>query len=263
MKIIYALMLTFIIPFTLSAQTRRVIERSNPVHGSYKKGGTYVSIFGKEYPPKVKKEYDGIYYNPPPPDTTSIVTSKYRLTTKDVFKTGPITWLGVDLTHASMICFDTAIHMDELQNKYMPDWNDILIREKDKFRFNKTFHRSNVIYAQHVTAALNSRIDRDLLTDYIHLDNENLQAHIQNYNLDGLAGIGAILFIDGFDKCDQAMGYGRIVFIDMKDKILLWSAPVRGEPQGFGVRNYWANSLGHMLEYIEKNWGYWRNRILE
>jgi hypothetical protein len=83
-KIVTVFLLTMTLPFLSYGQTRRVIERSNPIHGSCIKGGTYVSIFGKEYPPRVKKEYDGIYYTPPPPDTTSIVTSKYRLTTKDV-----------------------------------------------------------------------------------------------------------------------------------------------------------------------------------
>lgn len=180
------------------------------------------------------------------------------LTKADVYKTGPITFLGIDYRFVEIT--DQTISQQDLLTKYIPDWNDIVLREKDKFDFNKALHRGNVIFANDVAAKVNSKIDRDL-----HSKSELQESQINNisqdYDLNGKAGVGFILVMRKMDKNEkEASAYA--VFIDMASRDILDVRKVSGKPGGFGVRNYWANALGNILEDMHGNWQKWRKETL-
>ncbi|MBL7931607.1 MAG: hypothetical protein JNL60_06890 [Bacteroidia bacterium] len=63
-------------------------------------------------------------------------------------------------------------------------------------------------------------------------------------------GLGLVFIVESFDKSYHRGNYW-IVFFDIQSRKILFSDYCSGSPSGFGLRNYWAGSLKHVLAEIQ------------
>lgn len=182
-----------------------------------------------------------------------------QLTVKDIYKTGPITWLGLDFANA--VITDTSISQKDLSYKLIPDWNDIITREPDKFKFNKALHRSNTIFAEGVAHKANANIGRSF-KEPSGLTRSRINERVKDYDLSGRAGIGLMVVVDSLSK-EKKQAIVWVTFIDMGSKEVLQTIRATGKPSGFGVRNYWANAYAEIFELMADNWQKWRKEALQ
>lgn len=182
-----------------------------------------------------------------------------QLTVKDIYKTGPITWLGLDFAFA--VVTDTSISNKDLNQKLIPDWNDIITREPDKFKFNKALHRSNAIIAEGVAHKANTTNRRDYKQPS-GLDKGKIADRVKEYDLSGRAGVGLMVVVDSLSK-EKKQAIVWLTFIDMGNKEVLQTIRATGKPSGFGVRNYWTNAYSEIFEFMADNWQDWRKEALK
>lgn len=182
-----------------------------------------------------------------------------QMSTQDIFKSNPITWLGFDFSLAYINAPD--ITPSDLVNRYAPDWNDIIFRERDKFRpLIKVFHRSNALVHTDEINQRNSSLSIDF-TKQQSLDRDTIKNIIKYFDLNSKSGLAAVVFIDKIDKETNRIN-GKLAIFDMKTKKLLLLKKIDGKGSGFGVRNFWANGLNEMLKCIERKWDDWGKKVL-
>jgi len=180
------------------------------------------------------------------------------LTKADVYKTGPITWLGVDFTRTVINQPDAK--EEDLINKFIPDWNDIILREPDKYKFNKTFHRGNMIMGTEVAFSANSTIKQISIQGPVTSE-ASLPDQVKSYDFSGKIGIGCMLVMIEMNK-EKKTATGYLVFVDMSNHEILDVRFVEGRAGGFGIRNYWANAIANIFEYTASHWQKWRKEVL-
>jgi hypothetical protein len=62
-------------------------------------------------------------------------------------------------------------------------------------------------------------------------------------------GLGLSFIIESFDK-PNARASLWVVFFDIESKKILLSKHCVGKPVGFGIRNYWAGAIRHIMNEI-------------
>jgi hypothetical protein len=81
---------------------------------------------------------------------------------------------------------------------------------------------------------------------------------VNKYNTKGLSGIGVVLIADQMNKFDKEAFY-YVTFFDVKTKVVLFSAYVKGKPGGFGYRNFWLRTVANIFKDMKKgDWEYWK-----
>jgi hypothetical protein len=73
---------------------------------------------------------------------------------------------------------------------------------------------------------------------------------VNQYNLEGRDGIGVVFIAESLNKSYKE-AYFHFVAINMKTGEVLFHQRLRGEPSGFGLRNYWANSVYRVINDIK------------
>jgi len=169
----------------------------------------------------------------------------------------PITWLGLDLSHARFIG-DATQYKDlgdvtgaEIRDKYAPGWNDLFIKEQKKYDVAKYVRRDEVKYAIGVTERVNNNINKSFFSndpdDYSHLTESDIKNAVKKYDFKGEKGVGYVIIIEGMSKGKEA-ATGWITFVDMSNKSVLETRRVTGKAGGFGFRNYWAKAFFNILK---------------
>jgi hypothetical protein len=192
-----------------------------------------------------------------------------QLNTADIFTGTNLVWYGLDFSKAKFIGkFEQAknfrpVNSFDIVNKYIPSWNELVVMEPDNFDLKSTFRKKHVYYDLKPVAARNEKISTDdLITlNSNSISSDELQSIISSYTPgDKKEGIGLVLIVESFNK-PFAMASAWVVFFDIKSKTVLLSDYCKGKPVGFGLRNYWAGSVKHMLAEI-RFWKYdnWRRQ---
>lgn len=170
----------------------------------------------------------------------------------------PITWLGLDFTQARFIGKSSQykdvgeISLSTVRDRYIPAWNGLFIDEQEKYDIAKQVRRKSVTYAMDITTQANKQVGGDFFSDnpsdYARLTRADITNVVRNYDFKGAKGIGLIIFIEGMSKGKEEAA-GWITFVNMERKEVLSASLERGEPGGFGFRNYWAKAF---LEILKK-----------
>lgn len=181
---------------------------------------------------------------------------------QDVFDTKePVTWLGLDFSALKLIKDDEVITDKEIQSKYFPGWNDLILKEPKKFDIAKATGRDQVENDITAVDAVNEAAKADFITEdskaFQHLDDAKVKAMVKKYNLKGKSGIGLVFIVEAMDKAKKEASVW-VTFIDMKTKEVLLSKPVIGESGGFGFRNYWAGSFNKVLKAMPSGMKKWK-----
>jgi hypothetical protein len=173
----------------------------------------------------------------------------------------PVTWLGLDFSSLKLIKTDEVITNGELQTKYFPGWNDLILNEPKKYDIAKATGRSSVENYIDAVTAINEKAKADFITTDInafqHLDNAKVTQMVKKYNLKGKSGIGLVFIVEAMDKTRKEASVW-VTFIDMSTKEVLLSQPVTGESGGFGFRNYWAASFNKILKAMPVDMRIWK-----
>ena len=67
---------------------------------------------------------------------------------------------------------------------------------------------------------------------------------------------------ESLNKIDTE-AYFHVVIINIDSKEVLLSERLRGQPSGFGIRNYWAGAIYEILKNIDSRYyRLWRNKYM-
>lgn len=173
----------------------------------------------------------------------------------------PVTWLGLDFSELKLVKRDETVTEQELQDKYFPGWNDLVVYEKDKYDIAKASGHDEVNYDIDAVKAVNSSAKGKFITDdakaFTHLDEARVKQMVKKYNLKGKSGLGLVFIVEGMDKMAKEAAMW-VVFIKMDTKEVLLAKPVTGASGGFGFRNYWAGSINKVLKALPGNMKKWK-----
>ncbi len=180
----------------------------------------------------------------------------------DVFNPSTeITWLGVDYTIAKVVG-DKEAWAAKNANDMFNAWNQLFIKEKDKYNAARALHRKTVKHALDVTIDHNARLNvvdfyaDEASPEYV-LKAENVQSIVNLYDFKGNNGIGMMLIAETYDR-NKVLATHWVAFVNMNTREVLYTQKLQTEPGGMGLRNYWAGSVLAALNKIEKEYKGWQ-----
>ena len=176
-------------------------------------------------------------------------------TKSDVFRAEvPVTWLGLDFSRANFIGDREKFGSESDVRHLLDAWNDLILKEHDKFDIAKAIGRTKVENNLQAVKAHNAELDvlsmfSDEEKDYLHLKVSDIDEIIAGYDLNGLSGIGLMFNVESFNKKNEE-GSIYVTFINLNTKEVLFTERVVGPPAGMGMRNFWAGSVVKILGKI-------------
>ncbi len=180
---------------------------------------------------------------------------------QDVFnRKEPVTWLGLDFSALKFIKSDEAVTNQELQTKYFPGWNELILNEPKKYDIGKAIDHHNIDEYIDAVTAVNQNTKADFITNddkaFEHLNNDDIRQMVKKYDLKGKSGLGLVFIMESMDKGREEASMW-VTFINMETKEVILSKPVTGKSGGFGFRNYWAGSINKVLKNLPANMRKW------
>jgi hypothetical protein len=178
-----------------------------------------------------------------------------------------ITWLGVDLSQAKLIGDRERWGSTSDVQRIMEAWNDLIVKEKDKFNIARALgkERDKVRNMVEVTKESNANLDVTEMfsnekTDHVRLRPGDIVAVVSEYDFKDASGLGLMFNVESFSKLDDEAAIW-VTFIDIRNKEVLFSERMTGQPGGAGMRNFWANSVFEVLERMKKKeFEMWRKK---
>ena len=175
-----------------------------------------------------------------------------------VFTATEVVWYGLDFTKAKFIgAFDQGMGIagatgTDMRNKWVPKWNDLIIKEQDKYSVKDAFRKESIYYDIAAVNALNSKIDVDnmMSPNPTKIDKSEIPNMVKNYSGDKKEGLGVAFIIESFNKNDKLADL-YVVCFDIATKKVLICEKMSGTPAGGGMRNYWAGSIKDILNQID------------
>jgi hypothetical protein len=165
----------------------------------------------------------------------------------------PVTWLGLDYSELQLIRDDEKITEQELQDKYFPGWNELVLNETAKYDIAKAIDHDDISYYTDAVNTVNSNAKGSFITDdvnaFTHLDEARVKQMVKKYNLKGKTGLGLVFIVEAMDKAQKEASIW-VTFIKMDTREVLLTKPVIGASGGFGFRNYWAGSINKVLKAL-------------
>ncbi len=195
-----------------------------------------------------------------------VTVTAFGQDTREVFeRNSKITWLGLDLTAAKFIGDRERWGSSSDVMHLMEAWNDLMIKEKDKFNVRSAIQKDNINEALDVAKEHNAGLDISEIfsneeKDHLRLRENDIEAIIADYDFKGNSGIGVIFNVETFNKNKQE-ALIWVTFVNMDSKEVLFTERVSGEPGGAGLRNYWANAVYDVITKIRrKEFENWRKK---
>jgi hypothetical protein len=175
-----------------------------------------------------------------------------------VFTATEVVWYGLDFTKAKFIgAFDQGMGIagatgTDMRNKWVPKWNDLIIKEQDKYSVKDAFRKESIYYDIAAVNALNSKIDVDnmMSPNPTKIDKSEIPNMVKNYSGDKKEGLGVAFIIESFNKNDKVADL-YVVCFDIATKKVLICEKMSGTPAGGGMRNYWAGAIKDVLNQID------------
>ena len=150
---------------------------------------------------------------------------------------------GVDFTHAKVFGADESVN--DFAEAFA-NINYLLINEYDKYDFSRMLGRKYEIDIEPMlkhSAACDYNGLKIMKTSYEEYKSEDI---IRTYTLPQSQGIGVVLVAKLLNKPMAQATYDVVVF-DIATRTVISKKEVTGEARGFGLRNYWANSVYKIL----------------
>ncbi len=169
-----------------------------------------------------------------------------------------ITYLGIDFSHVKLIGNFTEFfeagrkNVMEIRDFYFPRWNRVVVDEREKYDIRGMLRKYNVYYDLEMINSVNARTNPDSLESYnaVVLLPDDISHIVSQYDLAGRQGIGVVFVAESLNKSAEE-AYFHFVAINMDTREVLFQRRLRGQPQGFGLRNYWINSLYRIINDVK------------
>lgn len=159
-------------------------------------------------------------------------------------QTSPYYFYGIDFSHVKVY---GAHEKPEDFAKAMGGINGLFIYESGKYNVSRLFKQKYVINVEHMIAYNKNADFTDIMANSPSIPLIDMSAIIDAYELPNQTGTGAVFVARMLDK-DGGRGVFDIVVFDIESRKILRTATVEGEPGGYGLRNYWANSIAEILD---------------
>jgi hypothetical protein len=184
-------------------------------------------------------------------------------TAKDLFEHSKVevSWLGIDFSHVKLIGefaqFYSAGDKSVVQIKdiYFPGWNQLVLHESSKYDIRGMLRKDTIKYDIDMVMAINSRAPLEDLESYNNPNytEKDILNFVSEYSFDQVHGIGVMLIAECLNK-NYEEAYFHFVALNLPSKQLLIHERIRGEPGGFGLRNYWAGAIHDVMKSIKNKY---------
>ena len=195
-----------------------------------------------------------------------ISSTAFAQTKSDVFKEDvPVTWLGLDFTSTKLIGDREKFGSESDLRHLLDAWNDLIVKEPDKYDIAKAIDRKKVENVIEVTKEHNAELDvmsmfSDDVKDYIHVKVSDVGGIVSGYDFKGKSGIGLMFVVESFNKLNEE-GSIWVTFVNMESKEVLFTERLVNKPGGFGMRNFWAGCVyGVITKMQKKEFEMWRKK---
>lgn len=174
-----------------------------------------------------------------------------------------VTWLGIDLTKAKLIGDRERYGSESDMRRLAEGWNDIFLKEPEKFNVARAIGRKQVKNAIEVTKDHNQQLEilshySDNKDEFGHMKLSDVEEVLGEYDFSGLSGIGLMFIVESFSKLNGKASVW-VTFINLETKEILLTEKLMGSPGGAGLRNYWANACYDILQKMQsKDFPRWR-----
>jgi hypothetical protein len=190
---------------------------------------------------------------------TFLINALNAQSVEDLFKNSPtkITWLGIDYSHVKLIGSfsnfneNTKITPEIIKNDYFVRWNELILKESNKYTIDKMFRKKDINYTIEGITAINKQtevtsIEQTTSPNYTELQ---LQQFVKNYYFNQSEGIGLMFVAESMNKIREEAIY-HILAINLTNNEILLCDKFTTKPGGIGLRNYWASSFLKVIETI-------------
>ena len=188
----------------------------------------------------------------------------------DLFKVSEhkISWLGIDFSHVKLIGGFTQFSgagsqsVVDIRDDFFPSWNNLVLAEPDKYDLKGMLRKGEVIYDISMIMNINSTCPVEEMEDQNtpNYTLENIKEFVSLYPIESKTGIGILLIAESLNKNAQEAHF-HFVAINMSTKEILIHERLRGEPTGFGLKNYWAGSIYRIMKDIrDSHYQKWKSK---
>jgi hypothetical protein len=164
----------------------------------------------------------------------------------------PLTWLGIDYSKAKFVGAAGFANPADLP-RFLLAWNDFVITEPDKYDVKKALKTSDVTIDLTATYAVNEKLDiSQMIQEENHtLSEADVKAVAASYDLSKIDGVAALLVAECYNK-KMERGSHWLVLLDADSGEVIKMTHYSQKPGGFGLRNYWANTIYQLLKAESK-----------
>jgi hypothetical protein len=185
------------------------------------------------------------------------IHSAFAQAFKDVFDASTtITYLGIDFTNVKVMGHLDA-DVSDLVNRQFEGINELVLAEPKKYELTKALKRDPVPSDLSFVKEKNKTITAEKVTstdqaDENHLTKDAVAGIVKGYNFGGKKGIGFMIVMESMSKTSKK-GSMYLTFVDMATSKVLYTERILENPEGFGIRNYWAYTIYGALHDMDKS----------
>ncbi len=171
------------------------------------------------------------------------------------FEYSKFTWFGLDFTHAHFIGSAGFTDPNDIKMRYLEGWNLVILDEHNKYDLGKAYGMDWLASDLSIVERRNHLVDSEILVidQSYTIDPKVIEEIISDYTSAlTTEGLGIVYVVETFDKT-ALEGHMYVVFFDVATHEILWKEKYYGIPAGFGLRNYWAKTILHVIYYSGKD----------
>lgn len=177
----------------------------------------------------------------------------------DIFTAKEVTFYGLDFSQARFIGSFAFNQPAKIQDFHIPDWNDMFIKEHNKYNLSKTFKIKHVTYSFGIVEKRNKAFDifKVIIDEDYSITEAEVKQVIGEYKDQEHNGLGLSFVVEALDY-HKNIAVIWITFFDIESGQVLLTERLRGDAIGLSFRNWWAKSYYNVLKSCEMNYSYWK-----
>ena len=180
----------------------------------------------------------------------------------ELFNSAKLVWFGVDMSHSKLVGTEGFTDPYDIQKRYVPAWNSLVLSEAEKYDVRKFFKNGEVVNDILAVEAVNEKINPGewVQTSTYTLDKSEITGMVKKYKSNEKEGLGLVFIVESFDKTKET-GFIYVTFFNIATKEVILTEKLSGKAGGFGVRNYWAAAIYKVMLESEKKMGAWKKQV--
>lgn len=188
--------------------------------------------------------------------------SMYAQSNAELFNSAKLVWFGVDMSHSKLVGIEGFTDPYDIQKRYVPAWNNLVLSEAEKYDVRKFFKKGEVINDILAVESVNEKINPGewVQTTSYTLDKSEIAGMVKKYKGTEKEGLGLVFIVESFDK-NKEMGFIYVTFFNIATKEVILTEKLSGKAGGFGVRNYWAAAVYKVMLESEKRISAWKKQV--